>query len=398
VSNTVTPSPTGVNLIPNPSLETVSPTVQGNPASWNRGFWGTNTSTFTYPIAGFDGATGVRVSMSAFTSGDAKWYSNDITVTPGKTYTFSHRYQSTVATSLYVRYIATTGAQSYVLLATLPASATWAQSNINLTIPTGVRSLTVWNILAGVGTLTTDLYSLVDPTATGTGTTTPPSSTTTFTSGLVSIVFDDGWNNHFTVAKPILEASGFKGSFSIVSQYMLTTKPGYMNTAQVLSLRDAGHEINSHTQTHRSLITLNATAREQEIVVSKADLLGVGIIKVPAFVYPFGDFNLAVQQSAIAAGYSGARSVISGYNTKTTDRFALKHQEIGETETIAEIRGWIDTAQRDKTWLILTLHQLNDTGLPYSTAPAILQQTVDYIATKNVPVITLSEGLALMNK
>jgi glucose/arabinose dehydrogenase len=164
VDNTTTPPP-GNNLITNPSLETVN---GANPASWTSNKWGTNTTTFTYPVAGQDGANAASINMTARTSGDAKWFFNDIPVTPGTQYTFTNYYKATVQTQLVVRYTNASGVASYTTLATLPVAANWTQGNATFTPPAGTVSATMFHIIYAVGTLTVDNYTLSD------GTTTPP--------------------------------------------------------------------------------------------------------------------------------------------------------------------------------------------------------------------------------
>ncbi|MEN9603946.1 MAG: hypothetical protein RL545_635, partial [Actinomycetota bacterium] len=99
--NCVTPPSGGANLILNPSLETGTTT----PTNWASGKWGTNTATFTYPVTpAQDGSKAAKVVVSGYTSGDAKWFFNNVNVTAGTTYTFSDYYQSTATTRLVARY------------------------------------------------------------------------------------------------------------------------------------------------------------------------------------------------------------------------------------------------------------------------------------------------------
>jgi hypothetical protein len=55
--------------------------------------------------------------MTAWTSGDAKWYFEDIKVIPGEIYTFTEQYKSTVPTTLNIRYTNTDGTISNYVLA-----------------------------------------------------------------------------------------------------------------------------------------------------------------------------------------------------------------------------------------------------------------------------------------
>jgi hypothetical protein len=158
VDNSAIP-PTGTNLVVNPSLETANGAV---PQNWASNKWGTNTATFTYPVAGQDGAKAAEVNMTARTSGDAKWMFDNVPVTPGTQYTFSNYYKSTVATELVIRYTNGSGVLSYAGFISVPASANWLQANMTFTPPAGTVSASVFHIISAVGTLTVDNYFLSD--------------------------------------------------------------------------------------------------------------------------------------------------------------------------------------------------------------------------------------------
>ncbi len=193
--------PTGNNLITNGDLETGS----GNtPDGWNRGGWGTNTRTLTYPVAGNSGE-GAKVEISSYTSGDAKWYFDDVAVIPGNQYTFSYAFNATAPTNVTVRYTNTDGSFTYVGLANHPATTGWETNALTITPPAGVQSMTLMHILNQVGELTIDDISLVS------------GNTNTFDRGKVTLSFDDGWIEHGTIGAPMLDAAGIDGTFYIIS-------------------------------------------------------------------------------------------------------------------------------------------------------------------------------------
>jgi hypothetical protein len=94
--------------------------------------------------------------------------------------------------------------------------------------------------------------------------------------------------------------------------------------------------------------------------------------------------------------------VLIGYNGKDTNKFALFSRTVGADTTLSDIVSWIDQAVADRTWLILDFHQIlpADVSNPesiYATTPETLAGIVDYLKTKNVPVHTVRDGIALMD-
>jgi peptidoglycan/xylan/chitin deacetylase (PgdA/CDA1 family) len=166
---------TSPNLVPNPSVETVA--SNGQPVSWLQGRWGTNTATFTYENgSSHTGNRSLYVNMTKHTSGDAKWYFNNVAVTAGQSYTFSDYYKSNVATEIDVQYTAVNGALSYGYL-TNPAvsSNAWQAVSSTFTVPSNVKALTVFHLINKVGWLQTDDFSLTAKT------TSPTPPTVSFT-------------------------------------------------------------------------------------------------------------------------------------------------------------------------------------------------------------------------
>ena len=169
-----------------------------------------------------------------------------------------------------------------------------------------------------------------------------------------------------------------------------------MNKDQVLSLQASGHEIGGHTRTHPMLTTLTTAQKTDEISGSRQALLTNGVNSVTSMAYPYGDFDSSVQTIATNAGYTSARSVLRGYNDKTTNKMALVIQQVSRDDTIAELRSWVDQAAASNTWVIFMFHQIsNNTNDTLGISQADFVNVANYAKTANVDIVTVSQGAAL---
>lgn len=148
------------NLFANSSVETEASSAA--PVSWTSNAWGTNTAGFSYPATGRTGTRSVRVDITAYTDGDAKWFPNAVGVTAGSEYRFSDFYQSNVDTRVVVQYTTSAGTNTYEELAPAAASpSAWTEVSRTLTVPAGVTTATVFHLISSVGWLAIDDASLV---------------------------------------------------------------------------------------------------------------------------------------------------------------------------------------------------------------------------------------------
>ncbi len=374
----------GTNLVANPSLETATGKL---PTGWFQDKWGTISATFTYPVAGHTGAKAAKVTVSSFRSGDAKWYFKNVPVTPGNNYVFSDWSTATVGTEVVAQFHQSDGSDQYLGLGTVTGTNAWKQFSASFVVPSGTVSATVFHLIAAKGSLTVDDYSLIDS-----------GSAPKFATGMVSFTFDDGYRSIYTNGLPILDAAGIKSTQAIITTGTYTD-PAYMTKAQVKAMAANGHEIASHSRTHPDLVTLSLAKATAEITGSKSDLLGLGITAT-SFMYPYGSYNDAVIALVKGAGYKGARTVDEGYNTPLSNPYKILSQNVNNDVPFSTIKGWLDTARADKTWLVLTLHRQEKLpNIPdnlYGNDPAILQQTANYVQSTGMKTVTFGQGISML--
>lgn len=140
----------------------------------------------------------------------------------------------------------------------------------------------------------------------------------------VFITFDDGYENNFKDAFPILQEFGFPATLFVVVDTIggdnkwhnpaSEARIKMVTWDQVKQLRDAGWEIGSHTMSHRNLQTIDLKEVKMEVEKSRQALTEV-LGEVPeTFAYPYGsgEDNLSVIQKVREAGYRIAVGVHTG--------------------------------------------------------------------------------------
>jgi peptidoglycan/xylan/chitin deacetylase (PgdA/CDA1 family) len=389
ISPTLSPQPTkiptnnGPNLILNGDLEELG--AEGNkPKNWDIGNWGTNQIEAIYPDTGLNSSKAATIKINQISDGDGKWYFSEVPIEANTVYIFEDSYKSNAASRIVVRYTLGDGSVVYEESGgEVSQSSEWQIVNRKITPPSSAISLTVFHLIDKVGFLTIDNVSLtkyVNPNS--------------LSEGMLSLDFDDGWESTFANGLPILNAANLKSTLYIVSKYV--GAPEYASLAEIMAAQSLGHEIGSHTQTHPQLPLLDPSSMEQEISQSKHDLITMGLSPITSLAYPYGEYNDQVVALTKQAGYQSARTALvvdGGFNDKSTDHFLLKTQSVENNTSIETIKSWIETAVKNKTWLILVMHQIDNSGSEYSISPQKLQQIVDYIKATQVKVVTVSQGL-----
>lgn len=378
------PPPSPANLIANPDFESTD--GAGQPVSWSKGRWGTNTTTFSYPVPGIQDSKAAKIAITSYTSGDAKWYFAQVPVSRG-VYTYATQYQATVPSYLVARFQRQDGTFTYADLGTVTSASAWTPASFKFWIPQSAQQVTIFHLIKSVGQLSVDNTAL----------TLTASPTGVFTTGAVSLVFDDGWVSQYQNAVPKMNAAGMKGTFYIVTKRMAEQGyPGYMSQAQVTELYNQGHEIGAHTRTHRSLITLSDADQQNEINGSRQDLLAMNVGGIFAFAYPFGEYNATTLQLLNAAGFTNARCTMNGMVNPEIPPYELSRLSMEKTTTLDQVKAAIDQAVLNKEWLILTFHQVANNTEQYTVTPALFNQTVDYLVQKGVLVVPVSQGASAL--
>lgn len=134
---------------------------------------------------------------------------------------------------------------------------------------------------------------------------------TTAPSKPVVLTFDDGYQDFYTIAFPILQ----KYNFHAVS-FIITSHVGggyYMNWDQIKEIHRTGLvTFEAHTVNHLSLTSLNSKNLIKELSESKRILQEQTGYPVNFISYPYGNSNESVRQAASKSGFVGGVGVWYG--------------------------------------------------------------------------------------
>lgn len=236
----------------------------------------------------------------------------------------------------------------------------------------------------------------------------------------VILTFDDGWQDNYDNAYPILEAQGFKGVSYAVSNFVQGNDPNYMRKSTLDILYNAGWDISNHSKNHENyLITPGVDAKTMGASFKTCldYLLSCGYEKSARFVcYPDGSFDDELIPYIKDIGIVSARTTKIGFNDEpTVDLYKLKQVTIGPNTTFGinssanDIKASIDRAVSTGQNLTIMMHRisldsemntLNDSTNSIKTSVTMLTQIAQYLKSTNVQVLTMSEwynGLASVN-
>jgi peptidoglycan/xylan/chitin deacetylase (PgdA/CDA1 family) len=158
------------------------------------------------------------------------------------------------------------------------------------------------------------------------------SSGKTYLPKTIVITFDDGDEDNFTSAFPVLRKHDMSATIFLITGYM-GREEGYLNWDQVRLMEKNGIDLGGHT---RNNVYLPSVADEKtlldEIAGSKADIEAQTGKVVKYFCYPTGGFNERVKEAVKKAGYKGACTTNRGYDRTNRDVYELNRIKVTDSD------------------------------------------------------------------
>lgn len=126
----------------------------------------------------------------------------------------------------------------------------------------------------------------------------------------IVLSFDDGLEDFYTTALPILQKNGFTASNAVITG--MIGQHEHMTNDQIRECIKAGIEITSHTVTHLDMSKLTKEQLHKQLAESKTYLENTFGIKVDGFIYPSGKYNELAVQMVKDEGYKIAATTQYG--------------------------------------------------------------------------------------
>lgn len=143
----------------------------------------------------------------------------------------------------------------------------------------------------------------------------------------VAITFDDGYEDNYKNAFPIMKQYGVKGTVFVITK-TVDTNNSYITSQQMKEMDQNGMMIESHTVSHDALNSFNYEKQYKELADSKAFLEKCLGRKIKYLAYPCGSFNNNTINALKEAGYLMAFTTINGNAKSSQGIYTLKRVRI----------------------------------------------------------------------
>ena len=217
------------------------------------------------------------------------------------------------------------------------------------------------------------------------------------TRGVISIAFDDQYQNQYDYAFPLMQNYGIKGTFYICTSHIGLS--GYMSTVELQTLQSSGNEIGSHSHTHTPFISLTQAEIQYECTHSKQILESYGLT-ITNFAYPDGVTNDYVD--SIVSGYyrSGRTAYVGPYlMVAPPNQFRVSgfSAETADSSTLPLLEEMVDDVYSANGWAIIFFHNIipHVYTQPYTTSAEDFESFLNYTVSKGVRTLTVNQVLDL---
>jgi peptidoglycan/xylan/chitin deacetylase (PgdA/CDA1 family) len=198
-----------------------------------------------------------------------------------------------------------------------------------------------------------------------------------FKKAACSITFDDGTLDQYMVAAPEMERRNIRGTFFLITRLVRRsywmdgeTKRRLFSWDQARKLWDAGHEIGSHSMTHKDLTKKGVNVKRElggSLEKIKKEIPSISAV---TFAWPYWR-NKEEHQNLAAEYYISARvgtglidvfaeKNIDNPNSRIVNLYAVASLCIRNSEIDKPWKFYCDRIFKDGGWFVLCFHGVDD--------------------------------------
>lgn len=233
---------------------------------------------------------------------------------------------------------------------------------------------------------------------------------TAFPNGIVSICFDDEWQDAYTLGKPKMDQYGYRGSLYVIAD--MVNGNNRLSMAELQNLQAQGWEISAHAMTDadHSLTDTGMTGAQFDAdALAQREWLTANGFRGQGHAYPLGQYGLTadgqptrdILQRYFAYGrttYSRVKETVppgDPYRLRGVSAISSFAGANPASSLTAATTGDLDKTKANGTWLILIFHEIVTT-VPTSNSQCLqsdFNAIVDAINAKGIPVLPVADVL-----
>lgn len=221
-----------------------------------------------------------------------------------------------------------------------------------------------------------------------------------FEEPLISVTFDDGWEVTYDGAMPLLQKYGIHSTQYILSG--VEENPEYLSWSQVNKIKEAGHEIGCHTDTHPDLKLLDDGDIMAQLTACNNKVYKETGVSVKNFASPYGSADERTL-TEIRKMYKSQRNTNGDSSNGVTEvdvnlrknfnRYNIIGMTVKRDTSPQEIQALVDFAIKNNGWLVLTYHQADDGGSKYGIDTKNLEAQLQVLNRSSARIVTVDQAL-----